>query len=264
MNAVERLLAHGERALRFFGDVLRERHDGPLSDEAVPFAVAAELFEYCGGWQSRHLLGLAVLRNLDRKQASALRAAAKQEYARLLDERAGLLDVEQLRSMLSEVVRDAPAWGDFARGDVVTRAEAVVDALDRLRALLPCPISGRDSRRNNRYRHWQRLRRALLRLHAFKHPPQASKRAGQGKTGRPRVVDEKKQRELVAGWRDFERRYDGDGKPTKAQYIAERCRGQRKGSVEQATLEARERRALQTALDNERRKKRELRDSRTK
>ena len=162
----------------------------------------------------------------------------------------------------------SPAWGDLAR-DVVQRAEAVADAVERLRALPgdPSPWGEADApyliAPQARLR-MRQLRAALRRLHAFEQPPQANKRAGRRKSGRPRVVDEKEQNKLADGWLTFARTYDGEGRPTKKMYIAKLCKGQRKGAAEQTTLEARKRRDLQTALDNRRRKKRELEASRAK
>jgi hypothetical protein len=285
MNAVERLLAHGEQALRVFGDVYRvevrrvftyadrieaERESEAEQARAEPVArrVVELLDRDAGwqGWQSRALLAAAVRLTLDHKPASARPAEALRVYRELLDERRRLLSPKRVDALLADVVATSTAYGPLAR-DVVRRAEAVAEALGRLRSLPgdPSPWGFSGDRLDAA---WQRLRRplrgALGRLYAFKLPPAAEKPAGRQKTGRPKQADERKQRELVEGWRTFEQQYRGDGRPTKRQYIAERCRGQRKGATEQAALETRVRRDLETALATRRRKRQQIRAARTK
>lgn len=270
MNAVERLLAHGERALRLFGNMYREADLGPLWDEAEPIARRAfELLDRNAGWQgwqSRALLSLAVQQSLDHKPVSGRPAEALRVYRDLLAERRRLLSSKRLRALLAAVVEGSAAWGGLAR-DVVRRAEAVADAVERLRSLPGdpepwgfevCDIDPLGPRL------WRRLKRALCRLHAFGHPPQAGKPKAKRPSHRPRGVDARYQRELAEGWLTFKRMYSGEGKATKRQYIAERCQGQRKGPAEQAALEGRTHRDLETALKARNRKKKAILAARTK
>lgn len=270
MNAVERLLAHGERAVGLFDDVYREADLGPLWDEAEPVARrVVELLDLEGGWhgwQSRAFLAVAVARALAAKPHSGRPAEALRMYRELLAERRRLLGPKQVEALLAKVVAASPAWGSLSR-DVVLRAEDVAESIGRLRRLPRDPSPwGLDTDRLDAS--WQRLRRplrrALGRLRAIKHPPTAEARQKPGNPPHRPMVDADLQRELRDGWRNFKRRYDGDGKPTKAQYIAERCKGQRKGAAEQAALETRMLRTLETALANYRRKHRQLRAARAK
>lgn len=268
MNAVERLLAHAERALRLFGDVYREADLGSLWDEAEP--VARQVVELLGdagwhGWQSRAFLSEAVRQTLDHRPASTRPAESLRVYRELLAERRRLLSPKRVEALLADVVAASTAWGTLSR-DVVLRAEAVAESLGRLRSLPrdPEPFGG-EILTCSRWGELRRpLRRALGRLRALGQPPAAAAPSGRPKPGRPREADERKQRELVDGWLTFERQYQGDGRPTKRQYIAERCRGQRKGTTEQAALEARVMRDLETALAIRRRKRQQLRAARTK
>lgn len=271
MNAVERLLAHGKRALRLFGDA---HSPGEWFDSRFEFmeavAIAKEVVELVEwrGWQSLAFLRLAVWRTIDHEPPSDRPAEALRVYCELLDERRRLLSPKRLRTLLADAVRESREWGDLSR-DVVQRSEAVIAALGRLRKLPgnEVPYSYQDeadARCTKCHDLLKKLRPALRGLHTFEHPPRASNRAGHRKTGRPRGVDAKTQRELAEGWLDFERRYDGDGRPTKRQYIAERCRGKRKGATEQAALEARTLRDLQTALKARNRKKAAIHAARTK
>jgi hypothetical protein len=284
MNAVERLLAHGERALRLFEDVYRveerrvftyaariEAERANEAELAMAEPVARRVVELLGdagwhGWQSRAFLSAAVRRTLDHRPASARPAEALRVYRELLAERRRLLSPKRVEALLADVVATSTAWGSLSR-DVVLRAEAAAGALGRLRSLPgdPSPWGFSGDRLDAEWLRRRRpLRRALGRLHAFEQPPAAAAPPGRQKPGRPRETDERKQRELVDGWLTFERQYQGDGRPTKRQYIAERCRGQRKGTTEQAALEARVKRELETALAIRRRKRQQLRAARTK
>lgn len=287
MNAVERLLAHGEQALRLFEDVYRvevrrvftyadrrkaERESEAEQARAEPVArkVVEQLDRDAGwqGWQSRAFLAAAVRQALHHPSASARPAEALRAYRELLAERRRLLSPKRVEALLADVVVTSTAWGALSR-DVVLRAEAVVQAVARLRSLPPDPSPwGFEGDRLDAA--WLRLRRPLLRalgrLRAFERQP-AAPPTGRQKGGNPPhrpMVDADLQRELRDGWRDFAKQYQGDGQPSHRQYIAERCRGQRKGSTEQADLEARMLRTLRTALKNHRRKRQQLRAARTK
>lgn len=288
MNAVERLLAHGEQALRLLGDVYRievrrvrtyadrieaERESEAEQARAEPVArqVVERLDRDAGwrGWQSRAFLSAAVRRTLDHRPASARPAEALRAYRELLAERRRLLNPKRVEALLANVVATSTTWGPLAR-DVVRRAEAVAEALGRLRGLPgdPSPWGFEGDRLDAA---WLRLRpglrRALCRLRALGLPPAAATPSGRSNTGKPPhrpMVDPDLQRKLRDGWRDFARNYQGDGRPSHRQFIAERYRGQRKGSTEQADLEARMLRTLKTALKNHQRKLKHLRAARTK
>ncbi len=270
MNAVERLLAHGKQALRLFGDAYSPGEWFEPFEFIEAKAIAGEAVELVEwrGWQSLAFLRLAVWRTFDHEPASDRPAEALRMYCELLDERRRLLSPKRLRGLLADAARESHEWGDLAR-DVIQRSETVVAALSSLRKLPgnEVPYSYQDeadARCTMCHELLKKLRPALRGLCIFERPPQANKRAGQSKPGRPRGVDEETQRELVEGWRDFERRYDGDGRPTKARYIAERCEGQRKGKAEQAALEARTLRDLETALKARNRKQKAALAARTK
>lgn len=177
MNAVERLLAHGERALRLFGDVYRERDlEGPLWDEAEAVAwQVAELLDrdadLLAGQVSRAFLLAAVLRTLDHRPASARPVEAARVYRDLLTERRRLLSPKQVDALLADVVAGSSAWGPLAR-DAVLRAEAGAQALGRLRSI-PERYDG-EALTFERWGELRRpLRRALARLRALKQAPAA-------------------------------------------------------------------------------------------
>lgn len=288
MNAVERLLAHGEQALRLFGDAYRvevrrvgtwadrieaERESEAEQARAEPVArrVVELLDRHAGwqGWQSRALLAAAVRQTLDHRPASARPAEALRVYRELLAERRRLLSPKRVEALLADVVAASTAWGPLSR-DVVLRAEAVAQALGRFRSIPgdPSPWGFSGDRLDAEWLRRRRpLRRALGRLHAFERQPAAAASTGRQRTGNPPhrpMVDADLQRALRDGWRDFAKNYQGDGRPSHRQYIAERYQGQRKGAAEQADLEARMLRTLKTALKNQQRKQQQLRAARTK
>lgn len=183
MNAVERMLAHAERALRLLGGVYRERDlEGPLWDEAEPLARrAVELLDrdadLLAGWVSRAFLLAAVLRTLDHRPASARPAEAARVYRDLLTERRRLLSPKRVDALLADVVATSTAWGSLSR-DVVLRAEAVARALGRLRSI-PEQCDG-EALTFERWGKLSRLlRRALARLRALGQPPAAQQQQQQ-------------------------------------------------------------------------------------
>jgi hypothetical protein len=208
MNAVERMLAHAERAFRLLGSVYRERDlEGPLWDEAEPLARrAVELLDrdagWCG-WQSRAFLMAAVLRTLDHRPASARPAEAARVYRDLLAERRRLLSPKRVDALLADVVATSTAWGSLSR-DVVLRAEAVARALGQLRSI-PERWDGQalTFERWGELRH--PLRRALARLRALGQPPAAQQQQPTGQRrrrsragGRHPKWDAEKRQQLMA------------------------------------------------------------------
>jgi hypothetical protein len=208
MNAVERMLAHAERALRLLGSVYRERDlEGPLWDEAEPVAWrAVELLDrdadLLAGRRSRAFLLAAVLRTLDHRPASARPAEAARAYRDLLTERRRLLSPKRVDALLADVVATSTAWGSLSR-DVVLRAEAVARALGRLRSI-PERWDGvaLTFERWGELRH--PLRRALARLRALGQPPAAQQQpTGQRRRrsragGRHPKWDAEKRQQLMA------------------------------------------------------------------
>lgn len=198
MNAVERLLAHGERVLTLYDEMYRERlgsgRDPDLPDvpQGLMFSVGGRAIDEFSKhaqkrrvWASGHWLQAAVEtawlearkpgrrgamewlpRNgsgSDAAEAMAARAAAI--FLGHLGEREQMLCRESRQRLLADVVEESRKWDPFPE-KVVGLAEDVVEQIRRV-GRLSDNIEPLDWQRRGR----TRLRDALDLLHPYHRPP---------------------------------------------------------------------------------------------
>jgi hypothetical protein len=167
MNAVERLLAHAERVVIFFDEMLaRQKRLDPRTAESVhrhletyttggPFnppafelkmapprytkALSADRLDLLSRWQSESALETAIARAVEEGARSKKRHGDGADlspralviYCDLLAERELLLDPEHMQAMLADVVAESLSWGPHAT-TVASLSKSLADALGRL------------------------------------------------------------------------------------------------------------------------------------
>jgi len=256
MNAVERLLAHGEQILGLFDEMYRERI-GSGRDMSLP-EVPVGLFYSIGlgvietmpkgqYWLSAHWLQAAVEAAWLEKQQGETKdvfSRASDLLREHLARREQFLHSETRRRMLADVVFESRAWKPMS-ARVVLLAEQVAEEVERVE-LVSDDIEPLDWQRRKR----RKLRRALDRLHSYARPPAplteaAEKKANSSRSrGGRRQNNEPLARDLLAGWKAFK---PEEGRPRKLDYIARRPE-----VMAMKSPEARERKAalLLTALNS--------------
>jgi hypothetical protein len=251
MNAVERLLGHGEQVLSLYDEMYRERlgsgrdPDLPLVPPTLLFSVGGRAIDAMPKptkkrrhWLSSHWLqaacetawleamhakvkGLRVewlpLAGKGSAVGEAVAARAANIFYEHLAKREQLLCSEVRQRLLADVVVDVREWGPLA-GKVVQLAEDVVEQMRRV-SRLSDQIEPLDWQRRGRVR----LRRALDLLRSYAVPPAlvtARVKPGRdrGRSGRPQN-DEDLARDLLAGWKAFE---PEEGRKMKDHYLAQR------------------------------------------
>lgn len=175
MNAVERLLSHGERVVVFFDEVLAPQGGlDPRTAESVhrnlatytdggPFAppafelktaparyrkaLTADRLDLLFRWQSEPALETAIARAVEEGARSKKRHGCGVDlspralaiYCDMLAERERLLDPQPVQAMLADVVAESLSWGPHA-ATVASLSKSLADALGRLLSR-PCSVA---------------------------------------------------------------------------------------------------------------------------
>jgi len=175
MNAVERLLSHGERVVVFFDEVLAPQggldprtvesvhrnlatytDGGPFAPPAFELktaparyrkALTADRLDLLFRWQSEPALETAIARAVEEGARSKKRHGygvdlsprALAIYCDMLAERERLLDPKPMQAMLADVVAESLSWGPHA-ATVASLSKSLADALGRLLSR-PCSVA---------------------------------------------------------------------------------------------------------------------------
>jgi hypothetical protein len=251
MNAVERLLAHGEQLLAMYDEMYRERI-GDTRDPTLPAVPQESIYEIgkaaisavprgSSYWASPHWLQAAAEAAWLEAKAANVEPSSKQVIARTteiflerLSQREQLLSDATWRQLLADVVFESRAWEPLS-AKVVALAEQVWQAAkevsllsesiepkwwrhDRLAVFLKPPSSETTPAKRTR------LRQALDLLHPYAQPPAACSTSeeqtngNRSRAGRPQN-DEALARDLLDGWRAYE---PAEGRKTIDRYLAQR------------------------------------------
>jgi hypothetical protein len=257
MNAVERLLAHGEQVMVFCDEIFRDRlgsaaqlPDGisPASLRAV-VPLAIDHFDRLRGWDCSLALFAAGERVITRLLASKRTkmppgVVSKQiadEYYGMMEHRCSLLDSRRLTASLAEIVSESLEWGPLSKR-TVSLSENLIGRLRRLREM-KAEIDPDEWTAKRR-----RLRAAIDALAPYSRPPKAAgslskKQSSSKPVGRPQN-DEELARDLLDGWRAYK---PENGRPRKEDYLAQRpdVRVLKTEQARQAKIAS-----LRTALDS--------------
>ena len=261
MNAVERLLAHGEQILNFYDEMNVER-SGPNRDTFSLGDVPEESISSITDWLYREEFGRYPWKswnwlrgaveeawmmgswNSEGRAPAGTETRAAEIFRQMLAHREKLLHSHVLRRLLSDVVSSSQEWNPIS-AKVIDLAERVVEEAKEV-------WGQSDSTSPWQWQALQRdgLRFSLDRLHPYARPPApvveaAEKTAGSSsrRGGRPQS-DETLARDLLAGWDAFK---PEEGRPQKGDYIARRPE-----VMAMKSLDARQKKAalLLTALNS--------------
>jgi hypothetical protein len=243
MNAVERLLAHGEQLLSLFDEMYREPDPGDWayatflepSAETVPLAFRSEPWVSFYWWQAA--VGMAAHdKNIIDRASSLLRDR--------LSQRQRLLDRTTWQQLVADVVRDCRAW-DFLAKKVVRLSQTIADSAIFIEEQMEQWSCRGDWQATRNFPH---RNLGLLRRIAQPPAPAGSTSEEQTNSNRSRVGrppnDEALARDLLNGWRAYE---PEEGLKTIDRYLAQRADVR---AIK--TAEARQRKivSLRTALES--------------
>jgi hypothetical protein len=232
MNAVERLLAHGEQLLALYDEMYRERI-GDARDPTLPAVPQESIYEIGKAaisavprgsyWASHHWLQAAAEAAWLEAKAANVEPHSEKVIARTtelfrdrLALRQHLLDRNVWQQMVADVVQDCRAW-DFLAKEVVRLSQEIADS-----AIF---VEEEMTELRNEYS-WNNMRGSLHRnlglLRRYHKPPAqaatSDKQTNDKPVGRPQN-NESLARDLLDGWRAYE---PEEGRKTIDRYLAQR------------------------------------------